>query len=87
MNSFCHGSCSVTDSESHAVNPFARVSLLAVSFHCKESGLVRGLWFLTIDTGPSLGLLLDSQLMPCVVETLQLRVCRTGPPHMFLYSP
>ena len=57
---------------SHTVNPFIHIALLA-SVHCKES-LV---WFkasgfcYTIDTGPSLGLLLDILLLSCIVENLQ----------------
>ena len=55
------------------VKPFAQTVLLA-NVHCSES-LV---WFeasgfcYTINTGSSLGLLLDTLLSPCVMEILQL---------------
>ena len=40
-------------------------------------------FYYTVDAGPSLGLFLDSLLLPCVMEILQLWVCRTDP---FMYS-
>ncbi|KAL6092449.1 hypothetical protein STEG23_022795, partial [Scotinomys teguina] len=57
------------------------ISLLA-SVHCKESWV----WFeasgfcCTMDAGPSLGLLLDILLLPCVVGILQLWICSKGLP-------
>ena len=60
------------------VFPFAHTYLLA-NVHYSES-LV---WFqgfcYTINTGSSLGFLSDALLLPCVMEILQLWICRTGP--------
>ena len=73
---------------SHSIlHPFVHTSLLA-NVHCNES-LV---WFeasgfcYTINTGSSLGLLSDILLLPCVMEILQLWICRTSPfMHHMLY--
>lgn len=62
--------------------PFAQISLL-VNVHCNES-LVSGSRLLAsviLSTESSLGLVLDIQLLPCVMEILKLCFCRTSTSH------
>ena len=57
----------------HVVNPFIHVSLLA-SIHCSHwSGFCY-----TTDARPSLRILSAILLLPCVMEILQLWVCKNG---------
>jgi hypothetical protein len=61
------------------------ISVCPHFFTCKYSlqwvtGLVQDLCFCyTINTGSSLRFLLDTLLLPCVMEILQLWICRTSP--------
>lgn len=62
------------------LHPLVNTSLL-VSVHCTESFI----WFeasgicYTMDIGPSMGVLLDTMLLPYIMETLQLQTCRSRP--------
>lgn len=65
---------------SHTVYAFIHIPFLT-SVHCKDSlaSFEPSSCCYTINTGPSIGLLLDILLLLCVLEVLQLLVCRTGP--------
>jgi hypothetical protein len=63
----------------HTAYSFVHTSFLA-NVLCNESLVcfkASGFCY-TISTGPSLGLLLDMLLFPCVMEILKLWICRTG---------